>query len=505
MHKISKRGLYSVMTIILFSILLMAAACSDNSPTSTGDSGNSTTADETTVTETTLLYPELDPQDFGGVEFKILTQPRELWADWEDWGHRDISAIEPNGDVINDAVFARNLKIEEKYNVKITEVKNDTFDTVVKNTVMAGEYAYDVICPPTLTLVSFAQNGYLYDLYDIPYMDLSMPWYDQSAVRDLSVGGYLYGVTGDLTVLDNDATTAMIFNKQVLDDYSLESPYGFVTSGTWTMDKLIEITQMISEDLNGDGELYILDDKFGTIVQDDALWSFYNGMGERIVAKDSNDYPIISFGSERTYSVLDKINQLVLDKDHVVNLHTYMGKFLIYQWQTEMFSNNHALFSWIRMRVVETLRNMEADFGILPVPKFDESQQSYYTCVNPYTSVTIAIPISNPEIEKAGIILEDLSAESRYTLEPAYYDLNLGTKFIRDNESAEMLDIIFTSRIYDIGEIYNFGGLGSGVVRYPSGYKSDYASAFASMEAKMQADIDKMIDNYQTLAELNAQ
>jgi len=493
------------LSLLLSAVMLFAVifiSCGESTGNDTGNNSVTTAAEEV-VTETTLLYPDLAPEDFGGVEFKVLTQPRELWADWEDWGHRDISAVEPNGDIINDAVYARNLKIEEKYNVKIVEMKNEGFDGVVKNTVMAGDYAYDIICPPTLTLVSFAQNGYLYNLFDVPYVDLSMPWYDQSAVRDLSVGGYLYGVTGDLTLLDNDATTAIIFNKKVLDDYSIDSPYDLVNSGKWTFDKYSEISKGISEDLNGDGEMYILDDKFGTTVQGDSFWAFYTGMGERLVSKDADDYPYISFGTEKTYSIIDKINALVLDKEHVVNLHTYEGKFLIYQWQTEMFSLNRVLFSWIRMRVVETLRNMEADFGILPMPKYDEIQQDYCTCVNPYTSTTIAIPISNPELEKTGMILEDLSAESRYTLQPAYYDLNLGTKFIRDNESSEMLDIIFTSRIYDIGEIYAFGNYAVDVTRYASTYKSDYASAFAASETKMQTDIDKMIDKYKEIEELN--
>jgi len=499
------RKLFKISLLMLTTaVLLIFVSCGESTATNSAGNFANTAIEESVATETTLLYPDLESQDFGGGEFKILTQPRELWNDWEDWGHRDISADEPNGDVINDAVFARNLKIEEKYNVKVTEIKNDGFDNTVKNTVMAGEYAFDIICPPTLTLVSFAQNGYLYDLYKIPYMDLSMPWYDQSAVRDLSVGGYLYGVTGDLILLDNDATTAMIFNKKVLDDYSIESPYNLVTSGKWTFDKYSEISKSISEDLNGDGEMYILDDKFGTTVQGDSFWAFYTGMNERLVSKDSNDYPYISFGNEKTYSIIDKINNLVLDKEHVVNLHTYENKFPIYQWQTEMFSLNRVLFSWIRMRVVETLRNMEADFGIIPMPKYDETQEEYCTCVNPYTSVTIAIPISNPEIEKAGIILEELSAESRYTLEPAYYDLNLSTKFIRDNESSAMLDIIFSTRIYDIGEIYAFGNYAVDVTRYASTYKSDYASAFAASETKMQTDIDKMIENYQTLAELNS-
>jgi len=502
MSKSSKHRL-SLILVAIFAFTFIFTACSDSSTSDTGNNTAVTTAAEEVVTETTLLYPNLAPEDFGGVEFKVLTQPREVWADWEDWGHRDIAAVEPNGDIINDAVYARNLKIEEKYNVKIVEMKNESFDSVVKNTVMAGDYAYDLICPPTLTLVSFAQNGYLYNLFDVPHIDLSMPWYDQSAVRDLVVGTYLYGVTGDLILLDDDATTAVIFNKKVLEDYNMESPYDIVANGQWTMEKFTQMTQAISEDLNGDGELYILDDKFGTIVQDDAYYSFMAGMGERIVDTDDDGYPIITFGTDRSYSALDKVVALMYDKDHVVNLHTYGGKFLIYQWQTEMFSLNRVLYSWIRMRVVETLRNMEADFGILPLPKFDESQKEYFTLVNPYTSVTIAIPISNPEIDRAGMILEDLSAESKYTLTPAYYDLNLGTKFIRDNESSEMLDIIFSSRLYEIGEIYAFGGFAGMILRYPSTYKTEFASAFAKVEAKMQTDIEKMIEKYKEIEELN--
>lgn len=496
-----KSGLF--FGAVLLSLLILIS-CSDNQSGGVNNTKDATNDSDTEATETTLLYPNLEPQDFEGYEFKILTQPRELWADWEDWAHRDIYAEEPNGDIINDAVYNRNIKIEDKYNIRISESKVEGFDNMVKNTVMAGDYAYDLICPPTMTLGNFARNGYLYNLLRVPNIDLSMPWYDQSAVRDLAVGDYLYGITGSLILLDDDATTAMIFNKQVLGDYSLENPYDLVNNNVWTFDKFLEMTLNISEDLNGDGELYILDDKFGAIVQDDALYSFFNGMGERFVGKDSDGYPVISFGSDKTYAVMDKINALMLDKDHVVNLHTYEGKFLIYQWQTEMFSQNHALFSWIRMRVVETLRNMETDFGILPLPKYDESQTEYYSLMNPHTSATFAIPISNPEVERTGMILEDLSAESMYTLQPAYYELNLGTKFIRDEESSEMLDIIFSSRIYDIGDIYGFGGFTGTILRYPSTYKEDYASAFAKAEVKMQTDIDKMIENYKEIEELNS-
>jgi hypothetical protein len=40
------------------------------------------------------------------------------------------------------------------------------------------------------------------------------------------------------------------------------------------------------------------------------------------------------------------------------------------------------------------------------------------------------------------------------TVKPAYYDRTLKGKHARDDESQEMLDIIFSTRNYDVGWIY---------------------------------------------------
>ena len=55
-------------------------------------------------------------------------------------------------------------------------------------------------------------------------------------------------------------------------------------------------------------------------------------------------------------------------------------------------------------------------------------------------------------------MVEALAAESMYTLTPAYYDIALERKYMRDEESREMLDIILSSRIVDLDIIFNWGG-----------------------------------------------
>ena len=91
----------------------------------------------------------------------------------------------------------------------------------------------------------------------------------------------------------------------------------------------------------------------------------------------------------------------------VINLHHYEGNQDIYQLQTKMFSEDRVLMMWIRMRVVETLRNMTTDFGIIPLPKYEEAQESYYHTVNRYTGAAIAIPNSSAiDPQMVGVIVE---------------------------------------------------------------------------------------------------
>jgi hypothetical protein len=97
------------------------------------------------------------------------------------------------------------------------------------------------------------------------------------------------------------------------------------------------------------------------------------------------------------------------------------------------------------------------------------------------------------------MILEDLCAESKYTLKPAYYEINLRGKYARDDESQDMLDIILSNTAHDLGHIYNFGGFADIVLRYGQDKKTEYASAFEKAVSKMEKDIEKMVTAYEKL------
>lgn len=492
--------------LIALSLAALTLSAALSCGTNTGNKNSKSTSDQTdtadtTAEESTRLYPDLPAQDFGGYEFKFLTRSLATNADWVEWDHRDIFAESITGDVINDSVFARNSKIEEKYKITISQTTVTDFTGTVSKLVRTNEDSFDVVCTHISEFPAMAQQGQLTDLFTVPNIDLSKPWWDQGCLRDLSILHKAFVMEGDLLIIDNDAMEAMIFNKGMLRDNNLESPYDIVKRGDWTFDKLIETSQSVSKDLNGDSKMYIQDDEFGCILQADSIPSFIVSGGDKLCSKDpETDEPVITFGSDRTYRITDKINQMLADNDHFVHLHRYENKFPIYDEQVKMFSDNRALFSWIRMRIVERLRGMETDFGIIPLPKLDAEQPNYITNNNAHTGAGVAIPITAGDLARTGTILEDLSAESKYTLQPAYYEINLRGKFARDDESQEMLDIILSNTGFDIGYIYNFGGYGGTVVNYGRSAKiPDFASGFAKSKKGIQKEIDKATAAYEKL------
>ncbi len=66
------------------------------------------------------------------------------------------------------------------------------------------------------------------------------------------------------------------------------------------------------------------------------------------------------------------------------------------------------------------------------------------------------------------------------TTKPAYYDDTLQGTYFRDDESADMLDIIFASRVYDVGVYYKIGGISSKIARLYVDKSSSFQQIYTS-------------------------
>ncbi len=409
----------------------------------------------------TRVYPTLPEANFGGYDFRIMTKGSFN----AHWTAMDIFAEATNGDPINDAVYNRNTAVMDRYNFKITEITDfENISGAVGKAVKAGDDAYDMVSAGMNGGVEqMIQGQYLLDLHEVPNLDLSKPWYDQNANKELSVGGKLYATAGDLLIMDDDATWSVLFNKEMATRYDLPDLYEAVENGTWVIDDMLTYCTTVASDINGDGKMDE-NDQWGNICENYNLYAYIVGCGLRVVDKDENDLPYYNVETEAFFNAFEKghaINgnfDLVLSTAGVPALATMPSQGRLNACDL-MFTSGKVLFYTTGLNRVTLFREMETDFGILPMPKYDAAQEGYHHPISLWCSNSITVPTTASDPARTGHIIEALSAESKYTLTPAYYERTLKTKASRDEESAAILDIIFATRVFDLGNMYNWGGM----------------------------------------------
>ncbi|MBQ8579049.1 MAG: carbohydrate ABC transporter substrate-binding protein [Clostridia bacterium] len=442
-----------------------------------------------TVTEEVSELEQLPAADYGGHVVNIMLN------DQDDRFVDIMTEGEETGDTLNDVVYRRNRAVEEKYNVTIEGVSEEynAVNTMIQKEVQSGLTDYDLYFSNCYASTP-ATGGYLYDITTLPNVDLSNPWWDTAALEGMSIGGKIYMVTGDVSPTSLLTSSCLVFNKKLFSANDMEYPYEMASNGTWTLDKLVEMTKGLTSDVNGDGKYTLNDDVFAfSSWMCDSPYSLFFGAGATFSSKDDNDIPYVDFNVDKISSVYDKIYQLILEQDSY-----FVTDPNLYETTYECFSNGGAYFCEITLQKIDLfLRDMEDDYGILPIPKWDEAQSDYLSCVNGAGGFVV-VP-SNPEdAERTGMILEALAAGAYDTITPSIYEVITKTKNVRDEESAEMVNLIIRNRVYDPFYINLCSGYNI-VQTQLSSKKEEIASAIEKQLKGAEKALTKIIDAYASL------
>ena len=487
---------------ILCLTALLLAGCAAKAPVETTGDGTNTNADntetaaETVETEDTAYLDAVGERDYGGRDFRFL-----LFDNGEElsWSAFDVLAEEATGDGINDAIYNRNLSIGERFNVKIVGDGDANAASKLSSMVRAGDPTYDASFLQTSSAGSAAQNGDFLDMTALPDIDITKPYWDQSCIHDLSIGGKVYFMTGDISTIDKKATWILMFNKNLVTSFDLESPYTLVNEGKWTVDKFRELSADVSTDLNGDGTMDQAD-QYGLATTPDTVYGLFYSCGGRFIEKDANDLPVFSVDVDKCSSILEKTGSIMSDRDATLLSSLIKGETNPIVTIQNCFIEGRSLFYGEVMFHVNRLREMADDFGIIPMPKYDEAQAHYVTYTNP-AGLMLVIPKSTADVGCTGSVLEAMASLSHTTLTPAYYDNALKGKFARDNDSGAMLDLIFENRVYDLTQIYGWGSLPSSYNALALKGSTDLASLISQKQSAIDASIAKFVDAFTDTAE----
>ncbi len=455
-----KKKLSLILAMLMLASSVALTACSDagteNTDTTETTQTDTPSAEEETEAETdaedsrAAIPDDLPEMDFEGRNFIVLGSDPACTP--------YIVAEELNGEVVNDAVYARNLAIDERFNATIshyipgaTNADYGVTSTTVRNAVTAGDTdTFHLISYHVVEAGSIAVQGYLMNWYDIPYINFEKPWWSESNVEDLSMNDHCFLAVGDAAVSSVASTYCVLYDKDAAVDYGVEDLYSTVRDGKWTVDYLTEIVQRVSNDTNGDGQMTEADyyglssSPYSNV--NTYLWAFDN----QIFVKNDEGILEFSYYNERLVGIFEKVYTLFKETNGVwapVGNGHNVG--------IDQFRNYGSLFSnAVLSHTMNFLADYEHEYGIIPYPKYDEAQAEYKTMVDGGHEA-MGIALNAVDLDFIGVMTEVMCAEAYKQILPAYYDVALKQRYASSPEDAEMIELCVASRVFDLGYVYD--------------------------------------------------
>jgi hypothetical protein len=356
---------------------------------------------------------------------------------------------------------------------------------------MSGGDLYDLALCHAMDGFGMSVGGVWADWNFCEYVDMPKPWWDQELINSLSFGDKVFAMSGDFNNYSFSMTSAFLFNKNLMQNLNIAYPYDLVKEGKWTAESFQSYIKDVTRDLNGDGIIDYSNDQYGFVGWElDAPYSLSYSFGGRVISKDSDNLPVLEMDLPRTIKIVETLYDIFVSNESFLCTNA-MGWGKDY----EAFKEGRALFIDLKLAQIEYFKEMEQDFGIVPVPKLDESQKDYISFVNAHSTLMF-LPTTISDFERAGIILEALAAESYRRVTPAYYDVVLQIKNTRDEESADMLDYVTRNRIFDMGYMYDLGGLGGYSKELVNSKSRDFASFYEKREKSALSRLEKLVNDF---------
>ena len=484
MKKRASRVLSLLLAICLLGGCLFIVSCSQ--PTDSTDTSSNVTNASTEITDdprATLDNPDVN---YGGYVFRVCSIANDI----------HYSVLDPEkmtGEAVNDAIYERNRTIEAEYGIIFDCVANDynaNYDLLEKQ-VMAGSSAgddYDLIMQISRNAFSATLRNLLINYDKLTYVDMDKEYYFDEINKQFTIGNNTFFAYGYENINVFSVSSALFFNKDIAKDRGMGDLYGSVRDKSWTMDKLYSLATEAVSDENGDGKIRFGEDVLGLVGNfDRTIPCFWICSGEKLISKDENDLPLYTAnGNERMIEMMQKAaTQFATDAFDVYNADSK---------RLEAFMDGKSLFMATIIGELSKAKAADTNYGVLPWPMYDQNQEHYVSrCIDAWLH---CVPANAENPERTSVIMQALAYYSYKTVYQAYYDQALTAQYVRDPDSVEMMQVIFSSVVVDLGDTIWYESLRLPIVNAFIAKKGNIgvASTFKTYDRTARKEIDKVID-----------
>lgn len=485
-EKLKKRTIAAMLLIVMLAGMSCGSDAGENETKTNG-----TEPEETTSVETEKPFADdLGEYDFGGADCTFLVrEPRAA----------DLFPESGNGDVVNDALYDRTIKIQERFNVNVKSVAiEDTanfWNKTLSGDVMSGSGDYDVVMPDYWW--GCETLGLFTDLNTLDEIDFSKPYWCAGWNDNAEIDGHIYNAVGYLSLDLVKNNMCVFFDQKLISDFSLEDPYTLVEEHKWTIDKLKEMSDVVLSDLNGDGIYDWANDRIGFGTGKHFANGLSYGCSVKMITNEEGDYKYTFMNDtfvEKYKKLYDLLNHTESVKYDDCGGTSGMGYGL-----NPGFKADRILFLGTAIRTTEDMRDMTGDYGIIPYPLYDENQKNYFTYNLGTAYMSILITAKN--LEMSAVMLEALNAENYKSVIPEYLDTALKGKYSRDEKTAEMIDLVNESAYFDFAFVNASSGtatwVGANLLYGSENIASTYEKERVSLDKKLEA----LLEMYRNQAE----
>lgn len=510
-----------LLTLLLALLMLaMTVVACDDGTTSDDDIDRTAEEDEYLRERDDLDQYNLN---YTGEKIKVLG--------WDAGEYEEFDVKQITADNVLMAVYDRNQEIERRLNIDLefTEIPYGSMLATVLNDKNSGLKAYDLIASYSRAEASIAMRGCLADITEIEesYINLEKPWWPENMIEKMSIGDNMYFFSGDISPNVLSEMQVLYFNKDLMSEYwdayaqqqgvvpekdskgqNVVSPgaqmvYNMAYDGTWDLDELIKMT--MGPDNKGIGDISQgtvpngkdLEDSYGFVSIGYCLSFFYSGCNLNLVERaDNEDKLKISedFGSIRTVKLVQKLGNWY--KENTVGI-----SFSSTDYRTIMMGGR-TLFTAVRARHAGN-EYKDLSIGILPCPKFDETQANYYTAIgNPFTIYGIYNGLDDRGDKAAtysmlSAVIECWASESYRLVTPQIFEVNMQLKYAETQCETDMYEIVRSSITFDLGrifgpEMYGMDNMPSNAAKAGTSWVSTYAAYKTPLAKKLQVIIDSI-------------
>lgn len=488
----------------LFSLFLADVLVISSCSTAPADHVQDVSMDDGTITDNGSVNAEdleteaSGPADFvpDNVNYDGLTVRFMVCSAYYDDNSSEIAPLEEEyqpGEIIPEAITERNNRVYEKIGVEIESLPTEGrgnwsgYQNSLEKSVASGANDFDAICSAAYGAYHCAVQQLLVNLEAIDSLDLSHPWWSQRSRKSFDFGAdtpIVYYINGDINYFDNWGSSCFLFNKNFLIDHGHDLPYDLVREYKWTFDAMSSMAANMYSDLDGNGKKKA-NDAFGVVAN--------TGIMERYLPANGFDYII---RNERDEFVLNETEEFINAAETLFNYLRYdENVYLDNGGYSAIFYRGDAGFSEDNLSAIRRASaEMEDDYGVLPFPMWEESQQEYGCSVNEAWATVCGVTVTADK-ETVGLVMDVMGAYSPETVTKAVIDRGAMIRNARDEDTADMIRIIMDSAEFPFSLLVEWGGINMAFNSLLAAKREfDYASLAARMGKMVENEGQKALE-----------